>query len=67
MDMNGYALEVLARDHLAELRARCERHELVRAAAPAASSLRVALGLALIRAGRWTLGSADRGLAPRAS
>ena len=67
MDMNGYALEILARDHLAELRARCERQELIRAAMPAAGSLRVALGLALIRAGRWTLGDADRRLAPRAS
>ncbi|HEX2440436.1 MAG TPA: hypothetical protein VHT71_19150 [Methylomirabilota bacterium] len=67
MDMNGYALEVLARDHLAELRARCERQELARAATPAPGSLRVALGLALIRAGRWTLGDTERQLAPRTS
>jgi hypothetical protein len=67
MDMNDYALEMLARDHLAELRTRCERHELIRAATPAAGSLRIALGLALIRVGRWTLGDADRRLAPRTS
>ena len=66
MDMNGYALEILARGHLAELRARCERQELARAATPAAGSLRIALGQALIRAGRWTLGDAAR-LAPRTS
>jgi hypothetical protein len=66
MDMNGYALEILARDHLAELRARCQREELARAATPA-GSLRVALGLALIRAGRWTLGDAGRRLASRTS
>ena len=52
MDMNEYALEVLARERLAELRANCERLNLTRAPGRASRPLRVALGHALIRWGR---------------
>jgi|SoiMethySBSTD1v2_1073268.scaffolds.fasta_scaffold3441348_2 hypothetical protein len=64
MDLNLYALEVLSREHLAELRADAERQDRVRRVTRAAP-LRVVLGLALIRAGSWTLGSAHRSLALR--
>lgn len=52
MDMNEYALEVLARDRLAELRATGERATWARATAAASRPLRVAVGGALIRFGR---------------
>jgi hypothetical protein len=52
MDMNEYALEVLARDRLAELRATRERASWARATAAASPALRVAVGGALIRLGR---------------
>jgi len=52
MDMNEYALEVLARDRLAELRANGERLALAPARTPASRTLRVAFGHALIRLGR---------------
>jgi hypothetical protein len=52
MDMNEYALEVLARDRLAELRADRERARLSRAPGRASRPLRAALGHALIRLGR---------------
>ena len=63
MDMNGYALEMMARQQIAERHAGAALHEMVRAAAPPRRSLRVALGLALIRLGTWTLGSTHRRLA----
>ena len=63
MDMNGYALEMMARQQIAERHAGAALHEMVRAAAPPRWSLRVALGLALIRLGTWTLGSTHRRLA----
>jgi len=63
MDMNGYALELMARQQIAERHAGAALHEMVRAAAPPRWSLRVALGLALIRLGTWTLGSTHRRLA----
>jgi hypothetical protein len=49
--MNQYALEVFARDRLAELRARGELQGRIRAARPASRPLWVALGHALIRMG----------------
>jgi hypothetical protein len=52
MNMNDYALEVLARDRLAELRAEAERSVRIRAVRPVPGPLRVALGQALIRMGR---------------
>src|SRR5206468_1037734 len=51
MDMNEYALEILARDRLAELRAAAELANRVRAARPVSRPLRVVLGQALIRMG----------------
>ncbi|HEU4367258.1 MAG TPA: hypothetical protein VFV05_03400 [Methylomirabilota bacterium] len=55
MDMNVYVAEILARSHLAELRAQALRcHQAQQAAR--ARPLRVALGHALIRAGRRLLG-----------
>jgi hypothetical protein len=60
MDMNHYAVEILARDRLAERRQAAARHTQVRAARPRAV-IRVAVGRALIRLGTRTLG---RGLAP---
>jgi hypothetical protein len=67
MDMNSYAIEALARTHLAELRAAAEHHDLARAATGPGRPLRVTLGLMLIRIGTWALGSAHRPLAPRLS
>jgi hypothetical protein len=55
MDMNDYALEILARDRLAELRATRERAYRARAGRRAPRSLRVALGHALIRLRRSIL------------
>ncbi len=63
MDMNGYALELMARQQIAERHAGAALHEMVRAAAPRRRSLRVALGLALIRLGTWTLGRTQRRVA----
>ena len=51
MDMNEYALETLARERLAELRALAERAARARGGAPASRPLRAALGRALIRLG----------------
>ena len=67
MDMNSYVVEALSRDRLAELRAGAARHRQLLVAAPVRRPLRVVLGLVLIRLGTWTLGSAHRPLAPRAS
>jgi hypothetical protein len=52
MDMNEYALEVLARNRMAELRAEGERTKRVRGVRPASRPLRIVLGHALIRTGR---------------
>ena len=65
MELNAYALEVVAHERLRELRSLAERRDRAQSAAPAARPLRVALGLALIRLGSWTLGSAHRSLALR--
>ena len=56
MDMNLYASEVIARHHLAELRAEAARHVLARSLAPARPPLRVSVGHALIRMGTRLLG-----------
>jgi hypothetical protein len=63
MELNGYALEVLARDRLTELRTDAELRESLRETP--ATPVRVVLGLALIRVGSWTLGRAHRSLALR--
>jgi hypothetical protein len=66
MELNHYAVEVLARDRLAERRQAATRHTLVRAAARPRAALRVAVGLALIRLGTRALGSATPSLVSRA-
>jgi hypothetical protein len=67
MDMNSYAIEVLARYQLEERHARAAQFHRARAAAGPRRPLRVALGLALIRVGTWALGPGHRTLAPRPS
>jgi hypothetical protein len=64
--MNPYIIETLSRYQLEELRAAAAILGQVRAAT-APRPLRVALGLALIRIGTWTLGPTHRRLAPRTS
>jgi hypothetical protein len=56
MDMNVYLAEILAREHLDELRAQAVRCQLAQRAARARPPLRVVLGRALIRAGQRLLG-----------
>ena len=59
MDMNTYALEIVARDRLDRARAEAAVHALLErsgARAPRASA-RVRLGLLLISLGRWLRGS----------
>jgi hypothetical protein len=63
MELNGYALEVLTRDRLTELRTDAELRASLRE--KSATPVRVVLGLALIRVGSWTLGRAHRSLALR--
>jgi hypothetical protein len=56
-DVNEYALEILARDRLAELRAAAGLANRVRAARPVSRPLRVVLGQALIRMGHRLQGA----------
>jgi hypothetical protein len=63
--MNVHVEEYLAHEKLAEARARAATYLLVQAAAdPGRSGFRVALGLALIRTGRWLAGPAPRAAKP---
>ena len=57
MDMNEYAIEILARERLAELRANAERASEARLGRRASRPLRVAVGQALIRVGRRLQGT----------
>lgn len=59
METNEYVLEVLARDRLAEMRAKGELSHRLRTGGPAARPLRVALGHALIRLGERLQGVGD--------
>jgi len=67
MDMNEYAIEVLARDRLGELRMKGERSNRLREATRPTRPLRAALGRALIGLGerlqapRTSAGGAARG------
>ena len=61
MDLNDYGLEIIVRERLAEMRAAAESSRLVRPAYPVAHRLRVALGDALIRAGRRLKGVRGHG------
>ena len=65
MDMNEYALEVLARERLAELRANGERVSEAKRGRPAPRPLRVAVGHALIRMGRRLQGTQSSALRSR--
>ena len=56
MDIDVFALEVLVRQRLAELREEARRDALAREATGPRPSLRAALGLALMRAGRALAG-----------
>lgn len=62
--MNVHIEEYLAHEKLAEARARAATYLLVQAADPGRSRFRVALGLALIRTGRWLAGPAPRAAKP---
>ena len=62
--MNIHVEEYLAHEKLAEARARAATHLLVHDATAGSPGLRVALGLALIRAGRWLAGPAPRTARP---
>jgi hypothetical protein len=63
MDMNGYVLELMVRQQIAERHAGAARLEMLRSAAPPRRPLRIVIGLALIRLGTWTLGNTHRRLA----
>jgi hypothetical protein len=64
--MNYYMAEQFAKDRLEEAREMAAQARLVAMARPAPESLRVALGLALIRVGRSLAGhSAKGGRSPR--
>jgi hypothetical protein len=67
MDMNEYALHVLAHDRLAELRANGERLALASAQTAASRPLRVVFGHALIRLGRRLQGARPHPLPRMAS
>lgn len=58
--MNMYLHEQLARDRLDDARAIAARNALVRTLGPVRRPVRVALGLALIRAGHWVAGRTPR-------
>ncbi len=60
MDVNTYALEMLARDRLARARREAADHALATRAARPRASVRLRLGLLLIGAGRWLRGSGVR-------
>ena len=67
MDMNEYALELLARDRLAELRANGHRVSESRLGRRSSRPLRVAFGHALIRMGRRLQGTRRYSLATPAA
>ncbi len=67
MDMNSYAIEVLARYQLEERYASAAQFHRARAAAGPRRSLRIVLGQALIRVGTRALGPTHRPLTPRTS
>jgi hypothetical protein len=64
--MNTHAEECWAYQKLADARAEAAREHLVASLKPSRSTFRVALGLALIRTGRWLAGSpASRASQPK--
>jgi hypothetical protein len=64
--MNVHIEEYLAHEKLAEARARAATYLLVQAAEKPRPGFRVALGLALIRTGRWLAGPSRRPATPAA-
>ena len=58
--MNSQLEEQVARQRLEEARAEAARWALVRSLRPARRPVRVVLGHALIKAGRWVAGRAPR-------
>lgn len=58
--MSTYVDEQLVRARLEEARAMAARHALVLSLRPVRRPMRVALGLALIRAGHWIAGRTPR-------
>ena len=58
--MNAYFLEVLVRERLAEARAAGTSVALIRSLCPPRRSVRVTLGIALIRIGHWLVGQAHK-------
>jgi len=66
MDMNVYLIEKMVGERISEMHAAAERWHRPGMWAPR-RSLRVRLGLALIRLGNRALGPAHRPLAPRTS
>lgn len=65
MDFNTYAAEKIAEARLADLRAACARAALVEAARVGRRGVGPALGVTLIRVGRW-LAHGDAVAAPNA-
>jgi hypothetical protein len=64
--MNTHAEECWAHEKLAEARAEAARQNLVASLKPSRPAFRVALGLALIRTGRWLAGTtASRATQPK--
>lgn len=55
MDFDEYFAEWLVRERLAEARQLAARQALIDSASPASRPVRVAVGVALIRVGRWLL------------
>jgi hypothetical protein len=56
MDINVYALEMMARERLTHLRAEARRLDLLALARPPRPRLRVRLGAALVALGEWLRG-----------
>ena len=67
MDMNIYFMEWRVRERLAEARAAAAQEALVQSLRPPRRPVRVALGLALIGAGRRILGERPGARAPLAT
>ena len=58
--MNVFLDEQLVRERMEEARAMAARQALIRGLRPVPGPVRVAVGLALIRAGHWVAGRAPR-------
>ena len=58
--MNAYLAEWMARERLDEARAFAARQAAIRTFAPTRHPVRMAVGLALIKAGHWVAGRAPR-------